>query len=473
MGKVFTVVCRGSWLSLAQVELFKQKIREVAPEVEIRITIKETTGDRNQEIVLQDLEGKDFFTKDIQDVLLSGAADFAVHSLKDVSGENFFHGNHYAIIDRDDPRDVAIFNADVMRKINANQPLVIGTSSPRRVLMATRFLHEALPTCGGMRPHVQTKPIRGNVDTRLRKLSDGIFDGVILAAAGLNRLLRFDQSRNEVAALLKSKKIMILPLLECPPAPSQGAIVAEARHGNTEAVNLLQKVNQPALTLAAQRERDFAKQYGSGCHQQFGVVHVNSTYGSFTFGAGVFSDQGKSKAFSEYRYEQPHKRPTTILKASEYFFEKQQPLVIDKKKHAIVVDTERVILNSEPDHLWATNSGIWRKLARQGHWVEGSTEEMGSEQTENWRNSPLINISEVEVIQQKKEYGLVEGAEAPFQKADFIFWTDIEQYRACKSLLSATVQHGCLMGVVDRFISEGIRSICFPSIEAFTQWSKN
>ena len=155
-----------------------------------------------------------------------------------MSAEHFFGENHFAVIEREDTRDLAIFNADVLQKISDGKTLVIGTCSPRREEMAIDFLTRALPALQNP-VKIQVKPIRGNVDTRLRKLDSGEYDGTILATAGLNRLLSSDADGQSIRQLLTGKKLMVLPLIECVPAPCQGAIVAECLPANKQAVELL------------------------------------------------------------------------------------------------------------------------------------------------------------------------------------------------------------------------------------------
>ena len=146
MKSTFTIACRGSWLSLAQAEIFKKKVHTVYPGITIEITIIETSGDKEQSMPLHLVEGKDFFTKEIQDYLKNNRADFALHSMKDVSSVDFFNEGQYAIIDREVLNDVAVFNDNVLDKIRNGEKIIIGTSSPRRSNMAAGFLQKALPT---------------------------------------------------------------------------------------------------------------------------------------------------------------------------------------------------------------------------------------------------------------------------------------------------------------------------------------
>jgi hydroxymethylbilane synthase len=380
MQQLFKIVCRGSRLSLAQADIVKKKLLAFCPTMQLEIVIKETQGDLNQSVPLQELEGKDFFTKDIQDLLI-GQADFAVHSLKDVSGD-FFNGNHFALIERDDPRDVAVFNNDVFDKVSKGQKLKVGTSSPRRVTMAIDFLLKALPQVDEREVNVEATTIRGNVDTRLQKLTAGEYDGIILACAGLNRLLRADQGKY-VEGLLKDKVIMILPLLHCPPAPGQGAIVAETSPGNVDAIKILQAINDKPLAQAVVMERKVAQQYGSGCHQQFGAVHINTGENQFIYAAGK-DREGKI-------FEENYSSDGVVMNR------KQNPVVVDSK-HPLFAQQNVQLINNQSElidatkRIWVAKTEAWFELAKVGFWIEGSLEGLGLKVNEPTLISPLVNF---------------------------------------------------------------------------------
>jgi hydroxymethylbilane synthase len=207
-----------------------------------------------------------------------------------MSSEHFFGTNKFAVVDRDDTRDVAIFRKEIEQKLKNGDKIIIGTCSPRREEMAIGFLQKALPQWD-KNFKVEAKIIRGNVDTRLRKLDVGEYDGIILATAGLNRLLS-DTSTSAVEnpdvgysikELLKDKKLMLLPLIECVPAPCQGAIVAESNPENEKAVEILNTINDNKLMQACVQEKQTAIQYGVGCLQRFGVTTIS--YGDASTGS--------------------------------------------------------------------------------------------------------------------------------------------------------------------------------------------
>ena len=126
------LIGRSSRLSLLQIDIVKRKIESAFPNIKVEVIARNSKGDALQNIPLHTVEGSDFFTQDIFDALSNGEADIAVHSLKDMSSEHFFGENKFAIVDRDDTRDVAVFNSDIEEKIRKGETIVVGTCSPRR-----------------------------------------------------------------------------------------------------------------------------------------------------------------------------------------------------------------------------------------------------------------------------------------------------------------------------------------------------
>jgi len=488
-------------LSRAQAEHFINMVQSIRPDTRFSIVVRDTAGDLNQQQLLQDMDGKDFFTKDIQDFLLSGQADFAVHSLKDVSSELFFKDNQFAVFSREDPRDVAIFQEDVTMKIAAGDTLTIGTSSPRRALMATRFLAEHLPTVEGRRGKPEAVPIRGNVDTRLRKLAEKQYDGIILAAAGLNRLLRYAPSRDVIRELLSRKRIMVLPLIECPPAPGQGALVAEARPGNEELNSLLHALNDRKLAEATHHERAIASKYGAGCHQQFGVVNVDTPFISFTYGSGV---SGEGTAFSIYNHlpeidfngKQVFSfgdRMKTLFGYS--FYETATmitvPALFVSSRHAL--HSEKLLRAARDRRIWTAGTKTWGELAKKGLWVEGCADALGLEFIEQWMSGPIARLSKENIgLITDEESAIIwerDGwvAHATYQvsinkteamskavsSADIIFWTSFKQYLAFRDQIKKGVIHCCSTGkTAGLFREAGIAPMVFPGIKGFNEWRK-
>jgi len=486
-------------------ETVKNKIEASFGNISVEVIAGSSRGDALQNIPLQTVEGTDFFTHEIFEKLTTGEADIAVHSLKDMSSEHFFGENLFAVVDRDDVRDVAIFHPAVKEKLARGEEIVIGTCSPRREEMATGFLQKALPQLNSQFK-VTTKFIRGNVDTRLKKLDATEYDGIILATAGLNRLLKSKADSPMIQNLLADKLLMILPLFECPPAPCQGAIVAEALPSNERAKKVLQVINEVELTDDCSKEKKIAWKYGKGCLQKFGVTTISFDDKKIIYAAGKSS---KEETFAEW-YELPRIDidAKNVFDTSDLigsFFEYQSAKadhVIDKR--AVYVSNYKAInLASNSNNLidqlkqrrvWTAGTKTWFELAKKEIWVEGSADALGLESLRAVFEMPLvgISISDVCVITNEQSeqtwrqkgwqvmavYSVrqKEGPELKtfFNQADIIFWTSYRKYEQFNSLVKESVLHCCPAGETAELLRRaGIEPIVFPTIKSFQQWKKS
>jgi hydroxymethylbilane synthase len=232
---------RGSALALAQATLVQQQIQEHHHDVTVELQIIKTTGDKIQDVPLATIGGKGLFTKEIELAILAGEVDFGVHSMKDVPTEvpaGLIIGITTA---REDPRDAFISHTyAALESIPAGGR--IGTGSLRR---RAQLMH--------LRPDLEIVPVRGNVDTRLRKLASDKLDGLILATAGLRRLGR----AGEITA--------IIPDTEMLPAIGQGALGLEYREDDTETQQLLSFLDHHETKVAVAAERAFLARLEGGC----------------------------------------------------------------------------------------------------------------------------------------------------------------------------------------------------------------
>ena len=497
MHEHFKIACRGSWLSRAQVEIFKQKVYALAPDITFEVVVIETAGDKNQTTPLHLVEGKDFFTKEIQEVIINGIADFALHSMKDVSSEEYFKGTTYAVIDRDCIQDTVIFNKNILEKLKKGQEITIGTSSPRRNYAALNFLAKALPALGP-KPNLKSIPIRGNVDTRLKKLDRGEYDGVVLAVAGINRLLRYAPAVDTIQTLLRDKLKMVLPLFECPPAAGQGAIVAEAASENKRAVRILEKIENGQLTQAVKSERKSAYKYGYGCSQQFGTFHLDLHTTPFTYSAGLDNQQNTILDFDFYVPLQTKDKVlftgTDYMGKSFKYTYKQDQLVLSDfvfvANHK-AVHSPAFIEALQSKKVWAAGYRTWTELAKKGIWVEGCADGLGLDFIQPVLFSKYVNAqkSEVTILTSQSGYERwkEEGWKATHSyqatatpsteiikgvsEADIILWTSFEQYLSLKDYTKPNVVHCSLYGKTCDLLKESnINPIVFPGIKAFQTW---
>lgn len=232
---------RGSQLALWQSRFVAAKLNCL--NVATEIVIIKTTGDHLQTMSLTQAGGKGLFTKEIEEALLAGSIDLAVHSLKDLPTESPAGLSIAAIPEREDPRDAMAGCSLAKLPTRAR----VGTSSGRRASQL-RVL----------RPDLQIEPVRGNVDTRLRKLKERQFDAIMLAAAGLRRL----GLSHEIAELLSPQQIC--------PAPGQGALAIQTRE-NDPAWELCRQLDHVPTRLAVTCERTVLASLGGGCQLPLGA----------------------------------------------------------------------------------------------------------------------------------------------------------------------------------------------------------
>src|SRR5512133_3203053 len=237
---------RGSQLALWQANHISARLRERGHQVEIEII--KTTGDKITDVALAKVGTKGMFTKEIEEALAAGRVDLAVHSLKDLPTEVPPDFEIAAITQRENPRDVLVSKKHASIK-ELPQRARVGTSSLRRQAQLK-----------ALRPDLEIYPLRGNVDTRLRKLSEGEYDAIILAAAGLNRL-----GKTELVKQVIPKDIMC-------PAAGQGALGIEIRAGDSRTRQHLTFLDDTATRASTTCERALLNKLGGGCQVPIGAA---------------------------------------------------------------------------------------------------------------------------------------------------------------------------------------------------------
>ena len=247
-GKAVRIGTRGSALARRQAEMMRAKLQQHFPALEILVEIVETQGDRVQDRPISLIGDKGVFIREIEVLLLDRAIDLAVHSLKDVPADVTVPGLTLAAFsEREDPRDVLISRSGA-GLIDLPSGAYIGTSSPRRrALLAAS------------RPDLKAADIRGNVDTRLRKLREGRFDAIILAAAGLHRL----GLRSEITEYLSVETWL--------PDAGQGIMTLQGRADDPLTV-VAGAVDCRTSRMAATAERAVARSLNADCHSPIGAL---------------------------------------------------------------------------------------------------------------------------------------------------------------------------------------------------------
>ena len=268
MKKHVVIGSRGSILALAQANLVKNSLEANYPDLTFEIKEIVTSGDKDLKSNWENSNAslKSFFTKEIEQELLDGQIDIAVHSMKDmpaVSPKGLICG---AIPNREDARDVLISKNGFL--VTLPQGAKIGTSSLRRVM-----------NLKAIRPDFEIKHLRGNIHTRLKKLETEDYDAIILAAAGLKRTGMADK----ITEYLSGEAF--------PPAPAQGVLYIQCRENDEEIKGILKSIHNEDIAKIVEIEREFSKIFDGGCHTPMGCYsQVDEDKIKFI---GAYSHDGK------------------------------------------------------------------------------------------------------------------------------------------------------------------------------------
>ena len=268
--KKIIIGSRGSKLALIYAERAKAKILEFCPEVEIKkIT---TTGDINQKDRLSDIGGKGLFSKQIENELLSEKIDIAVHALKDMPSNETEGLLTNCFLKRNDPREVLISNSNnLIKDLKPNS--IVGTSSFRREFQLKKIRND-----------LNYKLIRGNVDTRIKKLNEKLYDAIILSYAGIHSL-KLDKN---ISQIFSTKEII--------PSVGQGVVALQCRKNDTEIIKLLNNVNHKSTNICITAERQFLKVLEGDCETAVGAI-ANLENQNINLEAELFSIDGQQRFY--------------------------------------------------------------------------------------------------------------------------------------------------------------------------------
>lgn len=385
---------RKSTLARLQSYLVGHAIQTHHPQIKIDYIFRESLGDRDLSSPLWNMDSRGVFTREFQQGLIQQEYDLVVHSWKDLELENNPHTAVLPVLARADVRDILLFKKQSF--LNPPQAIQIMSSSPRREYNLTRYLKRALPLRLQNKP-IQFLPVRGNVQTRIRKWQESEqTQGIVLALAGLDRLLTesfpqaqdedFSQIRQYIRQILQNSLFMLMPLSENPNAPAQGALAVEVLQKNQELQQLLQPLKFQQVESSVLFERKELKKYGGGCHQKIGVACLPGKYGNFISIRGI-TDEGKilDDCFLERQHQQP-----VATKPQQLWPLPGQGLKITRKKIPIDVLPEKPLLvarsSAWQSHwqqknlqipIWSAGLKTLYQLAQQDVWVHGSCDGWG------------------------------------------------------------------------------------------------
>lgn len=427
--KTLKLGTRRSLLAWAQSSWVAREVEKHHPGLKVELVGIDTMGDQILDKPLSQIDGKEFFTAELDHALLDGRVDFTVHSMKDLSLDRPAAIQLAAIPERELQHDVIVFHENVLARLKVGKGIRIGTSSPRRLTLIPAFLQKALPYAG--KSQVKFVEIRGNVNTRLGRIhedenSERKLDGVVLAFAGLERLAKDEKAALELWKLLDRTKLIVLPIRQCPTAPAQGALAIESNRNKSEVFDLLRKLHHPSTEAGVAKERAVLREWGGGCHQKLGASFTPNQYGGKLFVRGEkpngeFVVETRNLGNVPYSFSE-----FTKIEARDLFnFQKRELTPEDRKvlksttlcfvAHSRALDfmDEETVSLLATKRVWVSGLKSWYKLAAKGIWVEGSVEYLGFEYFQTFKNKLLLRMNDKTAFLTHAESSVQESETLP------------------------------------------------------------
>jgi len=503
-----------AWVQSSQVAA---ALRAAHPGLEVELVGIETRGDRVLDKPLSEIEGKEFFTAELDHALAAGEVDFTVHSLKDLALERPPGFVMAAVPRRANPRDLALFAPDVPELLASGATLRVGTSSPRRAQLLPEFFARALPHAA--RGKVTLGNLRGNVDSRLRRLheprgSERQLDGVVLAMAGLSRLFADTtterQGRALLTSLLDGLNLMVLPLSDSPGAPGQGALAVECRADDAGTRALLAVLDDQPTRSAIAIERALLAEHGGGCHQRFGATLswlpelggllriAGRNAGDQDIGGRRFLPEvplplidGEVRAWDGSLAERAAATP--LIDGAALAPKLRHDAVFVAHSRALPTGGAAALAGKK---VWTSGTKSWFALAAQGVWVQGCGEGLGAEATAQLVAEPVLRLpppgawdalthaAAVEpwqagswsganvIATYKVGEGDLPDREA-IASATHVFWSSTAQFEHGHQFAKVDSWHASGAGKTAEHIrASGVRNFrAFPSAEEWRKWT--
>lgn len=354
MNRKLIIGTRGSQLALWQANYIKDRLAEIGVDAELKII--KTQGDIIQHLRLDKLEGKGFFTKELEEELLSSKIDLAVHSHKDLPTVNPPGLIIAAVSEREDPSEVIIMHkdcVDLTKRLSLKHNATVGTSSNRRKAQLL-----------SLRPDLEFEDLRGNLQTRIQKLRDEKYDAIVLAKAGVSR----------IDIDLSDFHIEIISPVEIIPAPAQGVLAIQIREEDKELFTVLQKLNNEAVARTIAVERKVLNMFEAGCHAPLGCYcrQTNGKYEAWTsiaetneeFPDRIFIQSETTDGMAETifkKYQKDRKIASSVFISRD--LDKQSYLAKALVKHNITIDARSLI------KVYPTVNKLDSFILKQADWI--------------------------------------------------------------------------------------------------------
>lgn len=384
------LLSRASQLARLQATLVSRALTSAHPLLEIVDMTRSSSGDRDLSSPLWQMTEKGAFTADLSSAIVAGDADLVVHSWKDLPIEPPAGTRITGTLERADPRDVLIVRRAVVEERPAN--VTVLSSSPRRGYLLTGVLPDLLPW---RVERVASVPVRGNIETRLRKLIEGEAHALVMAKAALDRLLSSEGSFGETARTLRGYLSechwMVLPMKEFPWAAAQGALAIEVSEARPDIAELVSAISHTPTWNAVNLERKILAAHGGGCHQALGAAVVEREFGRVT-SVRAHGEAGDDECSWTLEPRTPIQMPPAEAariwpRAGETVSVIRRALDAERpdESNGLYVARAEALPTGwapSPDTLvWAAGSTTWRRLAAAGVWVHGCSDALGEDES--------------------------------------------------------------------------------------------
>lgn len=427
----FILGTRGSLLAVTQSTIIANQLHQNFPQHQFTLKTIKTQGDLIVDKPLWQIDGKDFFTKELDKALTDKIVDFVVHSYKDLSVDRPDGIALAAITKRIFAHDVLLITKDTLTKIQNKSltKLRIGTSSPRRQYLLKNTIKDYLPF--GKTLDIEYLDLRGNVNSRIEKLRSNEYDLICLALAGLDRLSALDTSFEKLETLLSNIELKLLPLSVFPAAPAQGALAIECLTENIAISNILKTLHCLKTATEVEQEKKIFKSFGGGCHLSLGVHAYSFDSRNISITASGFVDENPitiNKIIPEIKITNvksvapiflglTHDRVKELNLNSRFIWDQSKTIVplktpspSDKDQNNYIISSEHCLqtfLEQVPiinnSFIWASGASVHQKLSALGYWVNGDNDSQGNTILNDLKNSrlhdfmiknaPLIHLS--------------------------------------------------------------------------------
>ncbi|MBC7430383.1 MAG: hydroxymethylbilane synthase [Bacteriovorax sp.] len=505
----YKIGTRGSLLALTQCGQVRDQLEILSGDTFELVVIK-TQGDIQTSQPLWQMEGNNFFTKELDEALLKGDVDLVVHSYKDLGSVRPEGITLAAITKRTYAHDILLIKNETIPRIKERIEFVVGTSSPRRIVNLEKNLSEFLPK--GKNAVVKTKMLRGNVNTRIQKLRDGEYDAIVLALPGIERLAQTEKSLEELKRLLDGINFMVLPQSIFPSSASQGALAIETKLDRNDGGELQRKLNLMTDAKTKEevaRERKAFNGYGGGCHLAVGinVRKLATEKGEFFLHnhQGVLEEKVVSYVELEGR-----SLPAFFVAPKVFNGNPANDQLICKKNLAVTLDqglhiyiTSKYCLDavsgSNPKTLWAAGTKTMKDLAALGYWVNATADAIGDDEIKNLRSScamalmidtkaPIIVLSNDEAKSTLKDAEVIacykreisptvsDEFKVDIKTTEVFYWTSFFQYNAYLYHFPEIKNkiHACGVGkTYDLFKSNNIEVYPMADASEFKSWTQS